>query len=421
MNSLWDVAIIGGGPAGLMAAIRAAERGRKTILLDKNREPGVKILLSGGTRCNLTHATDAQGIVRAFGKNGRFLHSALARLGPQQVIDLFEAEGVPTKVENGGKVFPVSDWAADVRDALVRRLKQTGVTFAPSEPLTDLIRTDTGFQLGTPGRSLVAENIILATGGQSYPACGTTGDGYRLAAALGHRIVPPRTALVPVTSHAPWVLALQGVTLPDVAINVVDRQGDDTVEHGCNKRKPLAVGRGALLFTHFGISGPVVLDISHVVSGAAQPNAITLDCDLLPQTSAAELEDVLARQCGQFGKRCAAVLLDTWLPHRVGEMLIVLAGVPPDRPLGEVSNADRRRVAGMAKRLAIPASGTMGFRKAELTAGGVSLEEIDSRTMQSRILPHLYVIGELLDLQGPVGGYNFQSAFSTGWLAGESV
>ena len=208
-----------------MAATRAAERGRKTILLDKNREPGIKILLSGGTRCNLTHATDARGIVEAFGPAGRFLHSALAALGPERVVDLFEAEGVPTKIEPGGKVFPCSDRASDVRAALLRRLERSGSTLANAEPLADLVRTATGFRLVTPQREIEAKMVVLATGGQSYPACGTTGDGYRWAAALGHRIVTPHTALAPIATHAPWVLALQGITLPDVVLRVIAPSG----------------------------------------------------------------------------------------------------------------------------------------------------------------------------------------------------
>jgi predicted flavoprotein YhiN len=448
----WDVAIIGGGPAGLMAAARAAQRGRKTILLDKNRQPGVKILLSGGTRCNLTHDTDARGIVEAFGPNGRFLHSALAAFGPQHVVELFEAEGVPTKVEPGGKVFPVSDRAIDVRNALLRRVKRAGCTLAMSEPLVEILHPDYSgadnpvcqqasnsrggrqeclphcsqpplphcFQLRTTLRSIEADKVVLATGGQSYPACGTTGDGYRWAATLGHRIVPPHTALVPITSHAAWVLDLQGITLADVAVEVIEEDDEaDRNVHPTEKR--LARGRGALLFTHFGVSGPVVLNVSHAVSGHPQPTMLRLRCDLLPALSEAVLDELLAVEQAAAGKRHAASLLDTWLPHRVGEMLIVLSGTPPELPFGELSKAQRRRIVGTAKRLDIPVAGTMGFRKAEVTAGGVALDEVDSRTMQSKIVPGLYFAGELLDLSGPEGGYNFQAAFSTGWLAGESV
>jgi predicted flavoprotein YhiN len=443
----WDVAIIGGGPAGLMAAALAAQRGKKTILLDKNREPGVKILLSGGTRCNLTHDTDVRGIVEAFGPNGRFLYSALAAFGPQTVVDYFEAKGVPTKVEPGGKVFPVSDRASDVRDALVRVVEQSGCTLAMGETLSDLVRvfgfsplplgegqgvrataadsttsphpnplpkgegTGERFRLVTSKRSFEAEKVVLTTGGQSYPACGTTGDGYRFAAALGHRIVLPHTALVPITSHAPWVLALQGITLPDVFVQVIN-VGDG---------KKLANSRGALLFAHFGVTGPVVLDVSHAVSAAPQPDALALRCDLMPEITESKLDAQLAERCAMDGKRRVATLLDSWVPHRIGETLLALSGVAPDCPSAEFSKASRQRLVGTVKRLDIPVAGTMGFRKAELTAGGVALEEVDSRTMQSRIVPGLFFAGELLDLNGPVGGYNFQAAFSTGRLAGENV
>jgi len=413
----WDVAIVGGGPAGLMAAASAAERGRRTILLDKNRAPGVKILLSGGTRCNLTHAADARDIVEAFGPNGRFLHSALAAFDPQAVVDWFEAEGVPAKIEPGGKVFPQSDRAADVRNALVRRVKQSGCTMALGEPVTELVRLDAGFQLVTPQRSITAEKLVLAVGGQSYPACGTTGDGYRLAAALGHRIVAPHEALVPVTSHARWATDLQGITLPDVCVRVVDPVSAD----GRGKERCLARRRGALLFAHFGVTGPVVLDISRAVSGSTHPTKLLLRCDLLPETPGPSLDARLAEVRAAGGKKRAVSLLDSLLPRRVGETLLALAGIPPDRPVAELSKAECRRLADQAKRLVIPVAGTMGFRKAEVTAGGVALDEIDSRTMESRIVPGLYVAGELLDLDGPVGGYNFQAAFSTGRLAGMSA
>ena len=411
----WDVAIIGGGPAGMMAAARAAERGRKTILLEKNRRPGAKILVSGGTRCNLTHATDARGIVEAFGPAGRFLHSALAALGPQQVVELFQAEGVPTKAEPGGKVFPAGDRASDVCAALKRLVRRAGCTLAPAEPLVEIKRNETtgGFQLTTPQRIVEAAKVVLATGGQSYPALGTTGDGYRWAAALGHRIVPPHTALVPITSHAPWVSALQGITLPDVAVEVVEPG-----EKGGNR---LAARRGPLLFAHFGVTGPAVLDISHVVSGHARPASLVLRCNLLPERNERELDALLAGEQSAAGRRRAATLLDSWLPHRVGLTLIELAGVPPELPLGELSKPQRRRIVQFVARLDVPVAGTMGFRKAEVTAGGVALDEVDSRTMQSRLVPNLYFAGELLDLNGPEGGYNFQAAFSTGRLAGENV
>ena len=266
----WDVIVVGAGAAGLLAAVRAAELGRRVLLLEKNRRPGVKILMSGGTRCNLTHATDERGIVAAYGPPGRFLHSALAALGVQDVIDLFEAEGVAVKVEETGKVFPVSNKAADVLDALLRRLRRSGATLALEEPLRDLAVRPPGFALTTPHRVVSAGRVILTVGGQSYPGSGTTGDGYVVAARLGHTIVAPRPALVPITVDAPWVAGLRGVTLPDVGVRVMDG------------RAVLQAGRGSLLFAHFGLSGPVILDVSRVVSGHAAPRSLALELDLLP-------------------------------------------------------------------------------------------------------------------------------------------
>jgi len=418
--TMWDLAIVGGGPAGLMAAICAAERGRRTILLEKNRRPGIKILLSGGTRCNLTHATDVRGVIKAFGPSGRFLHSALAAFGPQQVIDWFEAEGVRTKIEPGGKVFPASDRAADVLDALVRRVNQSGCTLAMAEPLVEIQRQEAEFRLATPQRTILAKKVLLATGGQSYPACGTTGDGYRWAAALGHTIVTPRPALTPITSHAEWLRSLQGITLPDVLVKVMDPKERDN-QGSTLKPVCLASQRGSLLFAHFGVSGPVILDVSRAVSGHVQPNRLVLHCDLVPQLREDEVDAALAEQALAGGRRRVASFLDPWMPHRLAEAVTEQAGISADRTAAEFSKRERRRFAQTVKNLSMPIAGTMGFRKAEVTVGGVLLGEVDSHTMQSRIVPGLCFAGELLDLDGPIGGYNFQAAFSTGRLAGESV
>jgi predicted Rossmann fold flavoprotein len=425
----YDVAIIGGGPAGLMAGERAALRGKRVILLEKNRRPGVKILLSGGTRCNLTHATDVRGIAEAFGPAGKFLRSALAALGPQQVVERFEAEGVPTKVEPGGKIFPVSDRASDVSAALVRRAKRSGCELVPAEPLGELTREDGGFRLTTARRTISAEKIIVATGGKSYPACGTTGDGYRFAAALGHTVVEPRPALTPITSHAAWITALQGISVTDVVVEVVERaEGDSPIfvpqksgQSPAKKTGPSPRSRGALLFTHFGVSGPAVLDVSRAVSRHAAPTRLRLQCDLLPQQTEAALLASWAEAVALAGRRQVASLVDPMLPRGLVEVLVEQSGMKQEQTAAEFSKRDRLRLVRQIKRFEIPVAGTMGFRKAEVTAGGVALEEVDSRTMQSRIVPGLYFAGELLDLDGPIGGYNFQAAFSTGYLAGESV
>jgi len=402
----WDVVVIGAGAAGLLAAIRAAERGRRTLLLEKNRQAGVKILMSGGTRCNITHATDNRGIVEAFGPPGRFLHSALAALSVQETIELIEAEGVPTKVEETGKVFPVSNKAADVLNALLSRLRRSGATLSLEEPVQDLRQNDGSFALTASGRTVTASSVILTSGGQSYPGSGTTGDGYGFSARLGHTIITPRAALVPVTVAAPWVADLRGVTIPDVSVRVWE------------DRVCLARRRGSLLFAHFGLSGPVVLDVSRVISRHPRPECLMLEIDFLPNLVEPALDEFLRSEAIASGKKQLAGILAGHLPRRLCETLLALAGMPPDRKAAGLTKIDRGKLAEAFKRLRLPITGTLGFKKAEVTTGGVALDEIDSRTLQSKQVPGLFIAGEVLDLDGPIGGYNFQAAFSTGWLAG---
>lgn len=408
-EQVWDVAVIGAGAAGLLAAIRAAERGRATLLLEKNRKAGVKILMSGGTRCNITHATDNRGIVEAYGPPGRFLHSALAAFCVEDTLAFFEQEGVATKVEETGKIFPVSNKAADVLQALLRRLQRSAAVLALAEPVLHLQRSESAFLLTTPQRTVAAGKIILTTGGQSYPGSGTTGDGYRFAAQLGHTIIPPRPALVPITTTENWVASLRGVTLPDVQVRLLE------------KERLLERRRGSLLFAHFGLSGPVILDISRAVSGHPQPKSLRLQIDLLPMLSEQELTQLVQTASAQAGKKLLAVVLSAHLPRRLCDIVLTQAGLPAERTAAALKRADRDRLVAAIKRLEVSVAGTLGFGKAEVTAGGVALNEVDSRTMQSKIVPQLYLAGEVLDLDGPIGGYNFQAAWSTGWLAGSSV
>jgi predicted Rossmann fold flavoprotein len=450
----FDVAVIGAGAAGMMAAARAGLRYPRVVLLEKNRKAGVKILMSGGTRCNITQATDRRGIVTAFGPQGSFLHSALAALGPEELVALFHAEGVATKVEATGKVFPVSDSAVDVRDALLRLVRQVGVElrlgeavreinriplpvlweatklndrgegfqeseiinplpvqYAPPRRVPEIVAREGDFVITTENGDITAEKVILTTGGQSYPGCGTTGDGYAWAKSLGHTIVPPRPALVPLKSPATWVHELSGLTIPDVRIQIM--RGDAA--------KPLAERRGSFLFTHVGLSGPAPMDVSRAVT--AEPTAVDLiaRCDFLPNASRDELLGKLADEAASNGKRAVGGIVAEWLPRRLAESLLNEAGIAVDHRGAELGKPLRAKLVDALKQQPIPISGTLGFKKAEVTAGGVSLAEVDSRTMQSKLVPGLVLAGEILDLDGPIGGYNFQAAFSTGWLAGESV
>jgi predicted Rossmann fold flavoprotein len=409
VEALWDVVVIGAGAAGLLAAMRAAEQGRRTLLLEKNRKPGVKILMSGGTRCNLTHATDNRGIVAAFGPPGQFLHSALAAFSVEETIAFFEQAGVPTKVEETGKVFPVSNKAADVLGALLARLQSSGAALALGEPVLDLKPGSAGLAVATSHRVVTARRVVLTSGGQSYPGSGTTGDGYGLTARLGHIIVPPRPALVPITVAAPWVAELRGITVPDATVRIL------------NGRETLAARRGSLLFAHFGLSGPVILDISRVVSGHPRPQSLLVEIDLLPALKEPEFEDHLRRESGAAGKKPLAAILSVYFPRRLGEMMLGVAGLPIDRRAASLSRGERAALVRVVKHVQLPATGTLGFGRAEVTAGGVALGEVDSRTLRSKKVPELFIAGEVLDLDGPIGGYNFQAAFSTGWLAGTAA
>jgi predicted flavoprotein YhiN len=422
-----DIAVVGAGAAGLLAAARASQLGRRCVLLEKNRQAGVKILMSGGTRCNLTHATDHRGIIDAFGDQGPFLHSPLAALSPDDLVQLIEAEGVKTKVEPGGKVFPESDKAADVLAALLRRLARSRATLALDEPVLDVRRTDTGFELTTARRIIRAGKLIVTTGGQSYPGCGTSGDGYGWLERLGHTIVPLRPALTPLKTRCDWAKSLRGVAVKDTIVRVVQRDagpGFPRADTGQRRRLPagaIAERRGAMLFAHFGLSGPAVLDVSRIVAQHRRPRWLVLVCDFLPSENSESLAAHWQQLAASDGKQHLATPLRTRLPRRLVDALLDQAGLPPDRRLAELTRPERTALIRALKETRIPVTGTLGFPKAEVTAGGVALGEVDSRSMQSKLVANLFVAGEILDLDGPIGGYNFQAAFSTGWLAGESA
>ncbi len=350
----------------MMAALRAAERGKKTLLLEKNRKAGVKILMSGGTRCNITHATDNQGIMQAYGKaQGRFLRAPLANFGVQDTLDFFHGEGVATKVEETGKVFPVSNKAADVLGALLRRLERSGATIALEEPVNFIERAGTGFGIRTAQRQIQAEKIILATGGQSYPGSGTTGDGYRFLEKFGHSLVTPRPALVPITVSQDWVASLRGMTIPETIVRLKEND------------KRLDQRRGSLLFAHFGLSGPVILDISREVSGHPHAESLHLYLDLLPGQDEQALSQFLQHATTKAGKKQLATILSEHLPRRLCEGILKQAQLSPDRTCAGLRRIERNAIVQNIKSLQLPVAGTLGFKKAEVTAGGIPLGEVN--------------------------------------------
>jgi predicted Rossmann fold flavoprotein len=429
-----DVVVLGAGAAGLVAAARAAECGARVLLLEKNRRPGVKILISGGTRCNITNARglrrldavsglvdpayDAnlsrgiRAIQQAFGDHGAFLAPSLRSFDVDATIRMFEEAGVATKVEANGKIFPVSDKAAHVLEALVQRVERSGAQLRCSAPVLAIDRVEvepgqrTGFAVRIADEMISARRVIVAVGGCSYPGCGTTGDGYSIARHFGHTIIDPRPALVPLQVAAEWVTGLRGLSVPDAVVSVV--AGNTVLERR----------REAVLFTHRGLSGPAILDVSRAAVRRGESEALALRLDLQPDVSREDLHRRLQVESRQ-GRRAVLSLLPDSLPRRLNECLLGVAAIPPDRMGPDLSRGERHRLVGALKDLSLPIAGTLGFEKAEVTSGGVALAEVDPKTLESRLVSGLYFAGEILDLDGLIGGYNFQAAWSTGWLAGE--
>nr|WP_303652673.1 NAD(P)/FAD-dependent oxidoreductase [Paludisphaera mucosa] len=428
---MFDVAVLGAGAAGLVAAARAAECGARVVLLEKNRKPGVKILMSGGTRCNVTNARGlrrleavsgpvdpgfdpkllrgVRAIQDAFGPGGPFLGPSLRKFDVDQSVRLFEAEGVALKVEANGKLFPVSDRAVDVLEALLRRLGRSGAEVRYLSPARSVERVEDGWRIAAGDGHIHARAVVLAVGGRSFPGCGTTGDGYAIARALGHTIVDVRPALVPLRVVPEWVPTLRGLSLPDVVVSVHGPSGP-----------ALAQRREAVLFTHTGLSGPAILDVSRAEARREGEERLELRIDLRPDESREDV-DRRIQEAARRGKAGIASILSADLPHRLAECVLDHCGVPRSRTGPDLSRPERIRLVAALKGLALPIAGTLGFEKAEVSSGGVALDEVDPKTLESRLAPGFHLAGEVLDLDGLIGGYNFQAAWSTGWLAGESA
>ena len=405
-----DVVVLGGGAAGLWAAGTAAARGRRVLLVEKNARVGVKILASGGGHCNVTTTLAGPALLDAFGREGgRFLAASLRRLPPVAVRARLDALGVATKEGPLEKVWPVSMRARDVADALLRRATAAGARVATGLACVDVLRDGDGFVVRTSGGDVCAPRVVVAVGGRSYPKTGTTGDGYPWLEALRHTIVRTVPALVPLVVETPWVRALAGIAEADARV---------WVEAG---GRTLADRRRPLLFTHTGLSGPGPMDVSRWFERCAPWERPTLHVDLLPDVAEDAVRAALATAIAARPSDRIARCLPPSFPARLAESLCAHVGVPADRRAAETSKAERHALVLATKRLTLPVAGTRGFDFAEVTAGGVALPEVDPATMESRLVPGLHVIGELLDVDGPIGGFNFQAAFATGEAAGLAV
>jgi predicted Rossmann fold flavoprotein len=395
----------------LMAAGQAAEMGAETLLLEKMDRPGLKLRIAGKGRCNLTNVASVSEFIAHFGPNGRFLQQALHQFSNSDLVAFFEELGIHTVTERGGRVFPASGQAQEVVDALVGWVREHGVTLRTRAPVEQLV-VEGGQVVGVKASSgfYPADAVIVATGGASYPATGSTGDGYRLAQAVGHTIVPIRPALVPLETAGNIAPRLQGLSLRNVAVRV-----------WVNGKKQVE-GFGEMLFTHFGVSGPIILSLSkQVVDALRLGQRVILSIDLKPTLDEGKLDARLLRDLDAHGKRQFRTLLKGLLPRKLIPVCIDLTGIPADKVAGQLTSEERRRLRTWLKDFRLEVTGYRPFTEAIITAGGVDVREVDPRTMASRLVEGLYFAGEVLDVDADTGGYNLQAAFSTGWVAGRSA
>ena len=401
-----QVVVIGGGAAGCMAALAAAERGAPVTLLERNPKLGRKLYITGKGRCNVTNDCSPREVLEHVPRNGRFLTSAVTRFPPEAVKAFFEGQGVPLKTERGNRVFPQSDRAADIIDALLRALRRAGVTIVQDRALS--LRREGEALLGVEGERgfYPCGAAVIATGGVSYPLTGSTGDGYALAQALGHTVVPPRPSLVPLVAEQAFCARMQGLSLRNVAVKVKNGKG-----------KMVYAEQGELLFTHFGLSGPLILTASAHMRDFDNDHYRVL-LDLKPALDEQPLDQRLLRDLGENANRDFRHVLEGLVPRLMVPVLAELAGIPLEEKAHSVTKAQRRRLLEALKCIPIDIAGPRPVEEAIITAGGVKTGEVDPSTMASKKAPGVYFAGEVLDVDAYTGGFNLQIAWSTGRAAG---
>ena len=404
-----ETVIIGGGAAGMLCAALAAERGCRVTLLEPNRVLGKKLRITGKGRCNVTNHCSVQEVMRNIPGDGKFLYSALGKLSPDDAMAMFEEMGVPLKTERGNRVFPVSDRAGDVAGALERRMHRAGVRVIHSAAKQILTQDGAVIAVETAEGRIACQAAVLCTGGLSYPGTGSTGAGFRMARELGHTVTPLRPSLVPLTSPAPWCAQMQGLSLRNVTLSAYD--GDGAL---------LYRELGEMLFTHFGVSGPLVLSASAHMRGL-DVSRCRLEIDLKPGLDEAKLDARLLRDLEKYRNREMRNALDELLPRAMIPVVLDLAEIPAQQQANAVTRPQRRALLSTLKAFPVPLSGTRSIDEAIVTAGGVSLSEVNPRTMQSKLVQGLFFAGEILDLDAYTGGFNLQIAWSTAWVAAHSL
>lgn len=402
------VIVIGAGAAGLMAAGKAAERGREVLLLEKNDRVGKKLLISGKGRCNITNNTDIEGLIQNIPGNGNFLYSSFYTFSNADLIELLHKEGLETKVERGGRVFPVSDKAQDVVQMLQRFAEKRSVKIQLNAPV-DRIEVKDGNVKGVrlkDGSFIEGLSVVLATGGASYPGTGSTGDGYGMAQRLGHSVTPLKPSLVPLLTAEKWVSELQGLSLKNISITIQDRIG-----------RKIFNDFGEMLFTHFGVSGPVILSCSrHILHYNYRD--VMLVIDLKPALDEETLDARLQRDFEKFSRKQFKNSLDELLPQKLIPVVIKLSQIPEDKPVNQITKTERRALAKLLKAFTLEITGSRPINEAIVTAGGICTDEINPSTMESKLVKGLYLAGEVIDVDAYTGGFNLTIAFSTGYTAG---
>jgi len=403
------VAVIGGGAAGMIACGKAAEQADKVILIEPNPMLGKKVRITGKGRCNITNSAEIEDILGNIPTNAKFLYSALYQFTNQDVIAFFEQLGVPTKEERGGRIFPVSDSARDVAEALKHYALQKNVTWKHCRATGLLIENGVLVGVKTEQGDIIADCVIVATGGLSYPLTGSTGDGYRFAGQAGHSIVPPRPSLIPMVTEEKWVSELMGLSLKNVELSLYNQKG-----------KKIFTDFGEMLFTHFGISGPIVLSASaHIKNPEKERYEVKID--LKPALSAEQLDKRICRDFETYHKKHFQNALDDLLPKALIPVIIELSGIEPHKEVNAITREERLRLGAVLKALPLHIRGVRDISEAIVTAGGVSVREINPSTMESKLVSGLYFAGEVIDVDAYTGGFNLQIAFSTGYLAGENA
>ena len=411
-KTIFDVAVIGGGPSGMMAAGRAAELGANVVLIERKEKLGRKLLMTGKGRCNLSHAEfQSKEFIKGFGKNGKFLLSTLSVFGVEDTISFFEKQGLKTKIERGKRVFPSTNKAHSVLGVLIKYLRKGKVTILPNVKVVSIKVTEgkVDYLFLSKKRKIKAEKYIICTGGKSYPTTGSTGDAFKWAKKLDHSVVSLKPALVPLRTKEKWVKEVQGLGLKNVEVSVFQD----------NQKKERVFGE--TLFTHFGIGGPIILKMSKKVGELLGKGEVELRIDLKPALSFDELDKRIQRDFEKSSKKMFKNSLSDLMPSKLIPLVVRFSGIDGSKCASGITREERHELVKVLKGIRLRIVGLLDLSKAIVTSGGISLKEIESKTMQSKIIKNLFFAGEVVDLDGTTGGYNLQMCWSTGYAAGQSA